>query len=39
MSREICIVTPAGKTLSPIAAQFAAIAERVLRDTSVSSEP
>jgi DNA-binding transcriptional LysR family regulator len=31
MSREICIITLAGKTLSPVATQFAAIAERVLR--------
>ena len=30
MSREICIITLAGKTLSPVAARFAEIAETVL---------
>lgn len=36
MSREICIVTLAGKTLSPMAAEFVAIAARVLREADPS---
>jgi DNA-binding transcriptional LysR family regulator len=32
LSREICIVTLAGKTLSPMATQFVTIAERVLKN-------